>query len=61
MERSANDYDSFYPDSDRSEVSHPNRLPANIRQKAPNGQPISGCGRFVGMLNRGYEWAKERP
>jgi hypothetical protein len=49
------------PDSDCSEVSLPNRLPANIRQKAPNGQPISGCGRFVGMLNRGYELAKGKP
>jgi 5'-methylthioadenosine phosphorylase len=28
-------------------------LPANIGQKRPSGQPISGCERFVGMLNRG--------
>jgi hypothetical protein len=42
------------PDSDRSEASHPRTgVAGNIRQKAPNGQPISGCGRFAGMLNRG--------
>jgi hypothetical protein len=41
------------PDSDRSETSLPNRLQANIRQKAPIRQPISGCERFAGMLNRG--------
>jgi hypothetical protein len=40
------------PDSDRSEISLPNLVPANIRQKRATGQPISGCGRFVGMLNR---------
>jgi hypothetical protein len=49
------------PDSGRPEVSLPSRLPANIGQYRPIGQPISGCERLVGMLNRGTNQAKEKP